>query len=84
MASQYPTCCLLLQWQCNTLILVHRQPLLDQWVAQLALFLQMQLGPVRFTVDARSQAAHHPFNHNLIIRETELCIDDDDLRIQEI
>jgi superfamily II DNA or RNA helicase len=23
----------------NTLILVHRQPLLDQWVAQLALFL---------------------------------------------
>jgi hypothetical protein len=25
--------------QCNTLILVHRQPLLDQWVAQLALFL---------------------------------------------
>jgi hypothetical protein len=37
-----------------------------------------------FTVDARSQAAHHPFNHNLIIRETGLCIDDDDLRIQEI
>ena len=25
--------------QCNTLILVHRQPLLDQWIAQLALFL---------------------------------------------
>jgi superfamily II DNA or RNA helicase len=157
--------------QCNTLVLVHRQPLLDQWIAQLALFLgldakdigrigggkhkpngrldvamiqslvrkesvndlvanyghvvvdechhlpavsfervlaevrarfvtgltatpqrrdghhpiiQMQLGPVRFTVDARNQAAHHPFNHNLIIRETGLCIDDDDLRIQEI
>ena len=162
---------LIAERQCNTLILVHRQPLLDQWVAQLALFLgldardigrigggrhkpngrldvamiqslvrkesvndlvanyghvivdechhlpavsfervlaevrarfvtgltatpqrrdghhpiiQMQLGPVRFTVDARSQAAHHPFNHNLIIRETGLCIDDDDLRIQEI
>lgn len=27
------------QRQCGTLILVHRQPLLDQWVAQLALFL---------------------------------------------
>jgi len=25
----------------NTLVLVHRQPLLDQWVAQLALFLQV-------------------------------------------
>ena len=162
---------LIAERQCNTLILVHRQPLLDQWVAQLALFLgldakdigrigggrhkpngrldvamiqslvrkesvnnlvanyghvivdechhlpavsfervlaevrarfvtgltatpqrrdghhpiiQMQLGPVRFTVDARSQAAHHPFNHNLIIRETGLCIDDEDLRIQEI
>jgi len=24
---------------CNTLVLVHRQPLLDQWVAQLAMFL---------------------------------------------
>ena len=44
----------------------------------------MQLGPVRFTMDARNQAAHRPFNHNLIIRETGLCIDDDDLRIQEI
>ena len=35
-------------------------------------------------MDARNQAAHRPFNHNLIIRETGLCIDDDDLRIQEI
>ncbi len=42
--------------------------------------IQMQLGPVRFTVDARNQAAHRPFNHNLIIRETGLCIDDNDLR----
>jgi len=162
---------LIAERQCNTLILVHRQPLLDQWVAQLALFLgldsrdigrigggrhkpngrldvaiiqslvrkdrvddlvanyghvivdechhlpavsfervlaevrarfvtgltatlqrrdghhpiiEMQLGPVRFTVDARNQAAHHPFNHNLIVRETGLCLDDDDLRIQEI
>jgi superfamily II DNA or RNA helicase len=158
--------------QCNTLVLVHRQPLLDQWVAQLALFLgldakdigrigggkhkpngrldvamiqslvrkesvddlvanyghvivdechhlpavsfervlaevrarfitgltatpqrrdghhpiiEMQLGPVRFTVDARNQAARHPFNHNLIIRKTGFDLDDSgDLRIQEL
>jgi hypothetical protein len=30
---------LIAERQCNTLVLVHRQPLLDQWVAQLALFL---------------------------------------------
>ncbi|MGB5643044.1 MAG: DEAD/DEAH box helicase family protein, partial [Gammaproteobacteria bacterium] len=156
----------------NTLILVHRQPLLDQWVAQLALFLglnasdigrigsgkrkangqldvamiqsvvrkdkvddlvanyghvimdechhlpavsfervltevrarfitgltatpqrrdghhpiiEMQLGPIRFTVDARDQAGHRPFNHELIIRETGSNFDDNDgLRIQEL
>ena len=28
--------------QCNTLILVHRQPLLDQWITQLALFLGLK------------------------------------------
>jgi superfamily II DNA or RNA helicase len=141
----------------NTLILVHRKPLLDQWIGQLALFLGvepksigqigagkakpngrldvamvqslvrkgsvrdlvagygqviqdeahhcpavsfervlaevkakyvvgltatpqrrdghhpilgMQLGPVRFAVDAKSQAARRPFEHKLIVRET--------------
>jgi len=141
----------------STLVLVHRQPLLDQWIAQLSMFLglatkaigqigagkhapngrldvamiqslarsgsvddlvatyghvivdechhipavsfervlaevkarfvtgltatprrrdglhpiiEMQLGPVRFAVDARSQAARRPFDHRLIIRET--------------
>jgi len=141
----------------NTLILVHRKPLLDQWVAQLALFLgidpkeigqigagkkkpngrldvamlqslvrqgqvddlvasyghvvvdechhlpafsfervlaevkacyltgltatpqrrdgqqpilHMQLGPVRFAVDSKSQAARRPFEHRLMVRET--------------
>jgi superfamily II DNA or RNA helicase len=141
----------------NTLILVHRKPLLDQWIGQLALFLGiepksigqigagkakpngrldvatvqslvrkdsvrdlvagygqviqdeahhcpaasfervlaevkakyvvgltatpqrrdghhpilgMQLGPVRFMVDAKSQAARRPFDHKLIVRET--------------
>jgi superfamily II DNA or RNA helicase len=141
----------------STLVLVHRQPLLDQWIAQLSMFLgvapkaigqigagkhtatgridvamiqslvrsgrvddvvatyghvivdechhipaasfervlgevkarfitgltatprrrdglhpiiEMQLGPVRFAIDARSQAARRPFEHRLIIRET--------------
>ncbi|MBI4203719.1 MAG: DEAD/DEAH box helicase family protein [Betaproteobacteria bacterium] len=141
----------------STLVLVHRQPLLDQWIAQLSMFLglapkaigqigagkqaangrldvamiqslvrvgrvddlvatyghvivdechhipavsfervlsevkarfvtgltatprrrdglhpitEMQLGPVRFAVDARSQAARRPFDHRLIVRET--------------
>ena len=163
---------LIAERQCNTLVLVHRQPLLDQWVAQLALFLgldardigrigggkhkpngrldvamiqslvrkesvndlvanyghvivdechhlpavsfervlaevrarfitgltatpqrrdghhpiiEMQLGPVRFNVEARNQAAHLPFNHSLIIRETGFSLDDgDSLRIQEL
>ena len=162
---------LIAERQRNTLVLVHRQPLLDQWVEQLALFFEldskdigrigggkrkpngrldvamiqslvrkenvndlvanyghvivdechhlpavsfervlnevkacfvtgltatpqrrdghhpiteMQLGPVRFTIDARNHAVHHPFNHNLIIRETGIKIDDDNLRIQEI
>jgi len=142
----------------NTLVLVHRQPLLDQWIAQLALFLdvdpksigrigggkravtgaidiamlqsvvrkdsvadlvaeyghvvvdechhipaksfervlmevraryvtgltatpkrrdgqhpiiEMQLGPPRFIVDPRSQAAAQAFEHRLIVRKTE-------------
>ena len=163
---------LIAERQCNTLVLVHRQPLLDQWIAQLALFLgldtrdigrigggrhqpngridvamiqslvrkervddlvanyghvivdechhlpavsfervlaevrarfitgltatpqrrdghhpiiDMQLGPVRFAVDARNQATHRPFNHNLIIRETGFNLNDSsDLRIQEL
>ena len=32
----------------------------------------MQLGPVRFTVDPRSQAAQRPFEHRLVVRETAL------------
>src|SRR3989442_765671 len=152
----------------STLVLVHRQPLLDQWIAQLSMFLglrpkaigqvgagkhaptgwldvammqslvrsgrvddlvatyghgivdechpipaasfervlgevkarfvtgltatphrrdglhpiiEMQLGSVRFAVDARSQAARRPFEHRLIIRETAfgrdraVCVD---------
>ena len=32
--------------------------------------LEMQLGPTRFAVDAREQAARRPFEHRLIVRET--------------
>jgi superfamily II DNA or RNA helicase len=32
--------------------------------------LDMQLGPVRFAVDAKAQAARRPFEHRLIVRET--------------
>jgi superfamily II DNA or RNA helicase len=47
--------------------------------------IEMQLGPVRFAVDARSQAANRPFSHKLIVRETGLNIDGNDgLRIQEL
>lgn len=150
----------------STLILVHRNPLLDQWVAQLAMFLgieekevgqigggkrkpngrldvamiqslvrkdevadvvagyghvivdechhlpalsfervlsevkaryvlgltatpqrrdghqpitEMQLGPVRFRVDAKSQAARRPFEHKLIVRETSFRMSDGDV-----
>ncbi len=146
----------------NTLVLVHRQPLLDQWIAQLSMFLgvpptaigqigagkhtpngqldvamiqslvrlgsvddlvatyghvivdechhvpaasfervlsevkarfvagmtatphrrdglhpilEMQLGPPRFLVDARAQAARRPFEHRLIIRQTAFGVD---------
>ncbi len=163
---------LIAERQCNALVLVHRQPLLDQWVTQLAMFLgldtkdigrigggkrkptgrldvamiqslvrkdkvddlvtnyghvivdechhlpavsfervlanvsarfitgltatpqrrdghhpiiEMQLGPICFAVDARNQAAHRPFHHNLIVRETEFSLDDgDDQRIQAL
>lgn len=31
---------------------------------------EMQLGPVRFAVDPKSQAAQRPFAHTLVVRET--------------
>ena len=31
---------------------------------------QMQLGPVRFAVDAKAQANKRPFEHRLVVRET--------------
>jgi superfamily II DNA or RNA helicase len=48
--------------------------------------LEMQLGPVRFSVDPRSQAAQRPFEHKLIVRETgfRLRTGSPDVGIQEI
>ena len=42
--------------------------------------LRLQLGPVRFTIDARSQAAASPFTHKLIVRDTEFQFSGDDSR----
>ncbi len=161
------------QRRCSTLVLVHRRPLLDQWITQLSMFLgidekmvgrigggkrkpnglldvamiqslirnrqvddavatygqvivdechhvpavsfervlsevkaryvvgltatphrrdghhpilEMQLGPVRFSVDAKSDAARRPFDHKLIVRETGFRLDHApaDIAIQEI
>jgi hypothetical protein len=45
----------------------------------------MQLGPVRFSADARNQAVQRPFIHKLIIRDKETSFDNsDDLRIQDL
>src|SRR5688572_5827462 len=47
---------------------------------------QMQLGPVRFRMDTRSQAAHRPFDHRLIVRDTgfRLVAESEATSIQEI
>ncbi len=36
--------------------------------------LRYQLGPVRFAVDPRSEAAKRPFEHRLVIRETDFSM----------
>jgi superfamily II DNA or RNA helicase len=48
--------------------------------------LEMQLGPVSFSVDSRNQAARRPFEHHLSVRETAFPWDRSaaDVRIQEI
>ena len=48
--------------------------------------LRLQLGPVRFTIDARHQAATRSFEHRLIVRDTDFRLADDaaDVGIQEI
>jgi superfamily II DNA or RNA helicase len=48
--------------------------------------LEMQLGPVRFAVDPKGQAAKRPFDHRLIARETAFRLDGarEDVGIQSI
>jgi superfamily II DNA or RNA helicase len=47
---------------------------------------EMQLGPVRFSVDAKNQAARRPYSHSLIVRETafRLPAGRTDVGIQEL
>ena len=164
---------LIAQRKCSTLILVHRQPLLEQWRSQIGIFLgkdakaigqigagrrkptgqidvamiqslssnnsvdnsvaeygqviidechhlpavsfervlsevkaryvvgltatpqrrdghqpitHMQIGPVRFKVDPRSQLAQRPFDHRLVVRETgfDLPVQSSDITIQQL
>jgi superfamily II DNA or RNA helicase len=46
----------------------------------------MQLGPVRFSVNPKSQAARRPFSHELVVRETPFRLDGspEKVGIQEI
>jgi superfamily II DNA or RNA helicase len=47
---------------------------------------EMQLGPVRFSVNAKSHAARRPFDHRLIVRETgfRMSADKADVSIQDV
>ena len=47
---------------------------------------EMQLGPVRFRVDAKSHASRRPFDHRLIVRETGFRMSGEtaDVSIQEV
>ena len=46
--------------------------------------LEMQLGPVRFAIDAKSHASKRPFEHRLIARETGFRATNVDAKIQEL
>ena len=48
--------------------------------------LEFRIGPIRFSVDPRNQAARRPFEHRLIVRETgfQLVTSSQAPRIQEI
>lgn len=46
--------------------------------------VEMQLGPVRFAVDAKSQAGRRPFEHRLFARETAFRAPNANAAIQEL
>ncbi len=43
--------------------------------------LEMQLGPVRFSVDPKSQAARRPFEQRLIVRETAFQVEGGEAKV---
>ncbi len=43
--------------------------------------LSFQLGPARFTIGAKSQAVARPFDHKLIVRDTDFRLSGDDAHI---
>jgi superfamily II DNA or RNA helicase len=45
---------------------------------------EMQLGPVRYVIDAKAQAAARPFGHKLIVRETPFGLPSETPRIQDV
>lgn len=47
---------------------------------------EMQLGPIRFSVDVKTQAASRPFEHRLIVRKTDFRMANDgaDAGIQDV
>ena len=45
---------------------------------------EMQLGPVRYVIDAKAQAAARPFGHKLIVRETSFRFPAEKPRIQDV
>jgi superfamily II DNA or RNA helicase len=48
--------------------------------------IHMQIGPIRYKCDAKSQLAQRPFKHHLIVQDTEFNLPDTsaDIRIQEL
>ncbi|MFQ5644076.1 MAG: DEAD/DEAH box helicase family protein [Thiogranum sp.] len=48
--------------------------------------IHMQIGPIRFRVDPRSQSAQRPFEHRLVVRETgfDPPVQASDITIQEL
>ena len=48
--------------------------------------IHMQIGPIRYKCDAKSQLAQRPFKHHLIVQDTDFNLPDTsaDIRIQEL
>ena len=66
--------------------LTESSPILNSADFQPYPILQMQCGPVRFSIDAKEESARRPFRHRLIVRETPFQPErlDPDASIHEI